>query len=64
MTRNELAKELERLGDINSDAHPLAATVLLTLSGLITTGNEKLLALEADKINDLFIKQLKKLTQQ
>jgi hypothetical protein len=62
MTREELAKELERLGDINAEINPVAASILFTLSGLIITETEMLLAIETHKINDKFIKQLKNLT--
>jgi hypothetical protein len=62
MTREELAKELERLGDINAEINPVAASILFTLSGLIITETEMLLAIETHKINDEFIKQLKNLT--
>jgi len=62
MTREELAKELEKLGDINSESNPVAASVLFTLSGLIICEEEMLLAIEANKINDKFLNQLKRLT--
>lgn len=58
MNKQTLIEELNRLAEANETTNPIAASVLYTLSGLCLTGNEALIAISTNKINDYFIKQL------
>lgn len=44
MTKDELIKRLDELGNLNAKSNPLAAGVLFALSGLCIDNNEYLLA--------------------
>lgn len=61
MDKETLIKELNRLAEDNEQTNPIAASILYTLSGLCVTDAEELLAIETEKINNFFIKHLRKL---
>lgn len=61
MDKETLIKELETLGDLNAQSNPIAASVIYTLAGLLITNDEGLIAIECERITDIFLTQLRKL---
>lgn len=59
MDKKTLINELTRLAQANELTNPHASTVLYTLASLCTSGNEIMLIDTVDKVNDIFINQLK-----
>lgn len=62
MDKKTLIKEINRLAEANESTNPIAASVLYTLSGLCVMDNEYLIAIETEKINNFFLTQLQKQT--
>lgn len=62
MDKEMLIKELVKLGELNELSNPHISTILFTLATLAEADKEWLLSVlvqTADKINDIFLNQLK-----
>lgn len=59
MDKQTLIKELNQLAEANELTNPHASTILYTLASLCGEEKEIMLVETADKINDIFLNQLK-----
>lgn len=61
MDKETLIKELARLAELNETTNPCISSILYTLASLCMSNDEELLFDTFDKVNDIFINQLKQI---